>query len=374
MPHHHEFWWRFFPHKELRQVYLSAGLRSFAVSLLGIFIPLYLHTELGLGLQQTLLFFLLYSAFFAISTPLAAKLASRYGIKHSVLLAVPLYLAFVALLYALPHPKIPLSLLAALLGLSQGFYWMGMNLVFHHASHRSHRGEEVGKRGSVMILGSVAGPFAGGVLITFAGFPAVFAAASLVLLLSAGVLFRSRESYLQYHFSLRGVLNRGHWRDSLFFVSRGTRVIAEGVLWPLFIFIILGSYIALGLAGSLLAGVSAGLLWLVGKYSDHAGKRRIARWATLLDSLAWAARAFVATPLQVFAVTIFAAITHGIRESPLGALEFDKAGGQVAEYFVSREIFICLGRILLLGLILLSMNLAGGFLLHAVANLAAWMF
>ena len=59
MPHHNEhFWWRFFPHKELTQVYISSAIRSFAISLIGLFIPLYLYVERGFSLQQTLYFFI----------------------------------------------------------------------------------------------------------------------------------------------------------------------------------------------------------------------------------------------------------------------------------------------------------------------------
>src|SRR3989344_4989692 len=97
MLNHHQFWWRFFPQKELAQIYLSVALRSLAISLIGIFIPLYLFQEKGLGLEKTLLFFILYSVIFAISMPIAAIFSSRYGIRHSILVGIPFYLSFVTL-------------------------------------------------------------------------------------------------------------------------------------------------------------------------------------------------------------------------------------------------------------------------------------
>jgi len=93
-----------------------------------------------------------YSLIFALTTPLAAKFASYYGVKHSVLISVPFYLGFVGLLYALPYLDTPLVIISSLMGLSQAFYWMGMHLVFHHASDHDHRGEEVGKRVSAALL------------------------------------------------------------------------------------------------------------------------------------------------------------------------------------------------------------------------------
>jgi len=374
MIHHHEFWWRFFPKKELNQIYVSVAVRAFAISLIGIFIPLYLHLDQGYSLQETLLFFVFYSVIFAIMTPLAAKFAATFGVKHSVLLGMPFYLAFVVLLYTLPYFKIPLIIIAALIGISQAFYWMGLHLAFHHASDHQHRGEEFGKRASVTVIGGMFGPLLGGVLITLVGFQVLFGLVSLLLLIAAIILFGSKENHTKYHFSVRSVINKKHWKNSLFFVSEGTRVITNGVIWPLFIFIILGSYLSIGIVGSLLSGVSAILLWVVGKYSDRCDKRKIIRWGTYFDSLSWFLRAFVITPLQVFLVTILSALTTGVRESPLGALQYDKAKGEIAAYFVSREVFICLGRILMLVLVLMIDNLSGGLFFQSIANLASLLF
>lgn len=374
MHHNHNFWWRFFPHKELTQVYISSAVRSFAISLIGLFVPLYLYIDRGFSLEQTLYFFIFYAVIFAISTPFAAKFASRFGLKHSVLLGIPFYLVFVLLLYFLPVLNTPLYIIAAMLGLSQSFYWMGLHLVFTHASDHKHRGEEVGKRKGITIVATMFAPLLGGFLIKFSGFKIVFILASVLLFLSAFFLFLSKEDYVKYHFSLRSMLDKKHWENSLFFVARGTHVIAAGVVWPLFIFTILNDYFSLGLVGFILSAISALLVLFVGKYSDHTNKRKIIHWVAGFESLSWILRALVVKAWHVFAVTIFGAITLGIFEAPVGALEYDKARGHAAPYFVSREVFICLGRILLLVFVLMIDSLAGGLILNGFANLAVFLF
>ncbi len=374
MHEYNHFWWRFFPKKELSQIYISMAIRGFAVSLLSIFVPLYLYQERGYSLEHTLLFFIFYSLVFAISTPLAAKFSSRYGIKHSVLLSVPFYLAFVLLLYLLPKVKTPLVVIGGLLGLALSFYWMGMHLVFYKASDHKHRGEEFGKRAFFSILSTFFGPLAGGILIKYFGFSVVFISASFLLLLSALVLFLSKEEHTRYHFSLKTLFNKNYWKDSLYYVSEGTRVMALGVIWPLFIFVILDDYVSLGLVGGLLAGLSAILFWMVGKLSDRLGKRKIVRWAVGFESLAWFFRALVSTVAQIFGVTIFGAITRGTLNAPLGAMQYDKARKNTTAYFVNREIFICLGRILVLVFVLMLESLRGGLFLTSIVNLAALLF
>src|SRR3989338_6126443 len=124
MVNHHQFWWRFFPKKELTQIYFSVALRSFAISLISIFIPLYLFQEKNFSFEQTLFFFIFYSLIFAISTPFAAKFASRFGVKHSILVAVPLYMLFVGMMHFFSSVTPQILLTSASLGASQAFYWM----------------------------------------------------------------------------------------------------------------------------------------------------------------------------------------------------------------------------------------------------------
>jgi MFS family permease len=374
MVEHQGFWVPFLPKKELTQIYISMALRYFAVSLIGIFVPLYLMQEIGVSLQQALLFYVFYSVVFAVSAPVAAKFASTYGLKHSVMLAIPFYLAFVWLLYLLPTVNISLLVISGLLGLSQAFYWMGLHLIFKHASDKKHRGEECGKRTAFSKVGMILGPTIGGILITYYGFGLAFICASILLLLAGGVLFLSKEEHMKFHFSAKTIFNKNYWRDSLYFTARGVRNMAEGVLWPIFIFFILGSYVSLGILGSILAGVTAVLVWLSGKYSDRVGKRKVIRWIVPFEALGWLARAFVQTVSHVFGATIFGALSFGALDSPISARMYDKAKGDLMSYFVSREIFMCLGRILVLMLVIMTDNISGGFIFTSVASFAALLF
>ncbi len=374
MIHPHIFWWRFFPRRKLTQIYLSTALRSFALSLIGIFIPIYLMRVQGFSLNQTLWFFIFYSFILAVTTPFAGWVCFKWGCVRSIFAGIIMYIIFIGSLYFLPLFPLPWPILSGIFGLSQAFYWIGLHLVFYQVSDRKHRGEEVGLRDGLDILASLVSPLLGGLLITIVGFSLVFVLVSVILLLSAAVLLASKEYRITAPVSIHSLFRESGWKDSLFFISRGTGIIAEGVIWPLFIFVIVGSYFSLGIIGSILSGLTGILLWVVGKYSDRINKRIIVRWGTLAKSGAWLLRAFVTTAGQVFAVTALAAVTQGVRESPLGALEYDKARGQAAAYFVSREMLICIGRIVLLVIVLLTNSLSGGILFQSVANLATLLF
>ena len=146
------------------------------------------------------------------------------------------------------------------------------------------------------------------------------------------------------------------------------------MIWPLLIFVILEDYFSLGVVGSVSAGLSAVLVWIVGKYSDKVEKRKIVRWSIGFESLSWFLRSMVNNVTQVFGITIFGAITSGVVDTPIGAMEYDKADGNIVAYFVSREIFINLGRILLLTFVLMIGSLKGGLIFHSFFSLAALFF
>jgi len=371
---HHEHWWRFFPHEKLMQIYISLALRSLAISLIGLFVPLYLHNELGYSLEQTLSFYIIFAVVLAIAAPVAAKLVSKYGARHVILFSLPLYIIFISLLFLLSQFNINLAFIAAIAGVSVAFYWMGMHLIFYHASHHRHRGEEVGKRDSVAIAATVIGPLIGGGIITYFGFWLVFLLATILLLASGVSLLLSTEHYVCYDFSLRELIDRKNWRRALFFVSRGAKVMGLDVIWPLFAFIVVGGYFSLGILGATLSAVTAILIWLMGKYSDHTSKRKIVRRVIFLEPLAWIFRALAETTGQVFGATAFGAVSYGLLESPLGAMEYDQAKEKAGSYFVNREVFICLGRVLVLAVVLITGSLVSGLYFNAFSSLAALLF
>lgn len=358
---------------KLKQIYLSSAVRSFSTAIVGLFVPLYLYNDLGYTFQETIFYYIGFALFFAIFTPLTAKFCSKYGVKHSIISSVPFYITSLVLLFLLPYYDIPLILISLVGGISLAFYWMGMNLLFFLNSNHDHRGAEVGKSMAFKIIGISAGPFVGGIIISYFGFAYAYIASGILFILSNLILFLSEENHVKYHFSFKQVINKNHWKDSLYFIGRGSEVMANGVIWPLFIFFILGSYLSLGIVGTILSGVSAILLIIVGKVSDKKDKRKMVRTSSLFEALAWIFRSLVQTTTHIYVATIFASIVNGIRKSPLMALEYDKAKDEAASYFVSREISMCMGRILVL-LLALMMNMKLGLIFQGFATFLTFLF
>ncbi|MBR9683533.1 MFS transporter, partial [Candidatus Woesearchaeota archaeon] len=156
MHHHEHFWWKYIPKKEMTEIYISIAIRAFAFSLLSLFVPLYLYSELGYSLNATLGFFLVYSVVFAVMTPIAAKIMARIGVKHTMLLSVPMYITYFMLLYGLKSYPIPLYLVSVFFGLGHALFWIAFHIEFTKFSDGHRRGEEVGKRRAIGLAAGLA--------------------------------------------------------------------------------------------------------------------------------------------------------------------------------------------------------------------------
>ena len=113
MPHNIFPHFHFLRNRELNELYTSIAIRAFAISLIGIFIPIFLY-QLNYSFSQIFLFFGLIALFNLIFLFPSAKFASKYGLKHGMLLSIPFLIVFFLLLFSLDDFNWPLTFIAAL--------------------------------------------------------------------------------------------------------------------------------------------------------------------------------------------------------------------------------------------------------------------
>ncbi|MBH41630.1 MAG: hypothetical protein CL685_02870 [Candidatus Magasanikbacteria bacterium] len=374
MAHNHHYLHYFFLKTHLRQIYTFVGLHAFAASMVGLFVPLYLHVELGFSLSVVLLFFIIQKIVLSLVTPLAALCATKIGTKHTVLVSLPGSAITIGLLYLLRIYSTPLWLIASISGSSIAFLWFGLHTSFVFSSHKKHRGEEMGKRvGAAMVAGMFA-PALGGFIISIFGFGSLFLFYILLLFLSGVVLLHNGDYKPQYTFSLTRFSRSIHWPYAVYYVARGMEISAGSILWPLFIYSILTDYLSLGFVGFLVSCISGILFYIVGKRSDKTKKRTIARLCMPFRLLCWVFRAAVSLPIHVFLASGFAGFVYGI-SSPLSSMQYDNADKKnIYDYFIYRELFLGIGKVSVLLFFLLTQNFAGAFLWTGFAQIAIFLF
>src|SRR4051812_29274710 len=94
--------WRDVGFDELSEIYISMMFRALALSVVGIFVPIYLY-KLGYGLTSILLFYGTFSFMRMLCDVLAGYTVARIGPKHTMLMSTFFQIINLALLLSLPQ-------------------------------------------------------------------------------------------------------------------------------------------------------------------------------------------------------------------------------------------------------------------------------
>lgn len=362
MLHHHHIL-HYFRHRELNALYASIAIRTFAFSMIAIFVPIYL-LQSGLSITQVLIFFSVFSFTHAIASFPAAKIAAKRGFKHSILYSIPFLIVALLMLYTLELYNWPIYLIAVIFGFNNAFFWIGFHTDFAKFSDKKKRGAQVGTARIVTSIFNVLGPLIGGLILTFIGFKVLFILVSILLFSATIPLFKSKDLYSPAKFTLKGTFKGRKIRDSIGFVGFGFERVMAGVIWPIFIFFtIFGEkFISLGLVTSLTLFSSLIFVFVVGKFSDTK-RRAVLRTGAIGSAIVWFFKTAVVTPIQVFLIDIFYGATNTMSGIAFQALSYDKANKHViSRYILYREFMINIARGLMFLIMIFVVDLASGFI------------
>ncbi|MEK6816792.1 MAG: MFS transporter, partial [Nanoarchaeota archaeon] len=260
----------------LVQLYLTISLATLSLSLIGLFIPIFLMKEIGYSFGSVMLFLIATAAFSLVTFPFALKLSSRIGMNRTAMLSVPIRVSFLLLLNALHFWHVPLVLIAFLSNLGAAMFWLPYHIRFAQTSDHDHRGTELGMRYLLEGLAAVSGPVLGGILVATVGFKWLYVIASFILALSVIPLFFMKDMRVGQGFRLMDVLKRKTHTDLIGYMAEGYRTNAY-TLWSLFLFFFVGSYVTLGGISSLVSLANSVFQVFAGYVSDSFSKKGMLR-------------------------------------------------------------------------------------------------
>ena len=328
-------------------------LRSMGLSLIGVFVPIYLY-KIGYDLPTILLFIAGQFVARLIFDVASGYLVARFGPKHTILLSNVVLIMALGVLLTLPSFGWPLWLLAIPFGATQSLFFIAYHVDFSKIIHQDHGGKELGFMTIVERLGAALGPVIGGLIATFIGAEYTFAFAMLLLVGAVIPLFLSAEpvrSHQRIH--LRGVPYRKLWRDWLSRFVNGMDNVVSLALWPLYVGVIIftaNTYAGIGFVTSL--GVVAAILAarFIGQVVDKNRGRMLLNWSVAANSVVHATRPFVGSIGGVALVnTSNDAIATGYMMPYAKGMyaRADELPGLRIAYIVAAEIAIDLGKVMI---------------------------
>lgn len=339
----------FFKNKEFNQFYLAVFIMTFGELLINIFVPIYLF-GLGFKIYQILFFYFLVSLFFLIFSFTGAKVVSKIGEKHSILLSTPfLVLYYLGLIY-IDSNIFLFFFLPLLLSLRMILFNYGYHLNFISHSEKTKRGQELAIFGAITLLATVFAPYLGSVLANI-NFTAVFIVSSILMVIGTIPLFFSKDKFEKVDFTSAGILkkifskkNRGNF---ISFSGYATESIIGRTIWPIFLIILVGTIDKTGLLISASMLLSLSVFYFIGKLTDKVNKVKLLKIGTLLYFFAWVGRIFANSAYKVLFIDSYKNLSEKILHLPWSAHSYDLAKrSNYFEFIVSREITFNFIRIL----------------------------
>jgi hypothetical protein len=364
----HRSHFQYFANRELDEFYASVVLRSFAIAMIGVFVPIYFLVE-GYSLREVLLFFVIMSVTHLVLLPFSARLTSKRGCKHAMLYSMPFLVGFFYVLNLLETQHLSLAIPAVILGINQALYWMGYHVDFARFSDKKHRGRELSVVQIMTALANVGGPLLGGFLATIYGWHVLFILAVVFLVASTIPLFQSDDYREAGTYALRDVFSGRSRLFSVKLFARGLETGVDGVLWPIFIYGILKSFASLGFATSLGFLSSMLVVYVVGRLADH-HREALLRGGAIVGAVLWMVRPFVRTSTQVFSIDAAHGAVDTTVEIPFTASNYDQAKrGHVIPLILHREFVLLAGRVFIYSLAIVLPSLPYAFPIAALASL-----
>ncbi len=356
--------WRNVGFDELSELYASMLIRSLALSLIGLFVPIYLY-KLGFNITDILGFF---AAFFLIRIPVdlaVAFIVGRIGPKHAIVLSTLGNIIYLVMLLTINELHWPLVSLAAVGSVANSLFFIAFHTDFSKVKHTEHGGKEIGYLTILERLGGVLGPLIGGLLATFTDpkytivLAIILFAGSLVPLLATQEVVK-----LHQHVTFKGLQIRQHWRHFTAYSCFNTENTVSVLLWTFYISLVVfttGTYAKIGVITALSTAVSIIMAKTVGVLVDKKQGRRLLYRGIAVNSIVHAIRPFVTAPLGAISVSLVNDPVTIMYRMPFIKQFYDTAdslpGHRIAFIAVSESFSAALRLVVWGGMYILSMHI-----------------
>lgn len=349
--HHHHYHHHFFKNKELKNFFFSTGIITFGEALISLFVPIYLY-KIGYSIPNIISFYFLMSCIFLAFSYIGAKIVSKIGVKHSILLSTPFIICyFLGLNFLQKYPWL-FFILPGLMSIRSVFYWYGYHSIFIKNSKKKKRGRQLSLLASIVLIAAVIAPLIGG-FIASRSFTLLYVVGSIILFIGTFPLFLTKERYEKANFSSNGIFKKIFYKNRrgelISYASYSIESIIGFVIWPIFLIIILLTVEKTGVIFTLSFLSSLVSLYFIGKLTDKFDKVKLFRVTSIFYVLGWFARIFATSGLKILLIDSYKNFAQIFLQIPWAAHSSDLAIKEgYFNFIVRKEIIFSMTRVLFL--------------------------
>lgn len=361
---------------DLADLIIFEFFKNFAISMLGIFIPIMIYSE-----TSSLLLPAYYLLFRGIAGMVASipvmKIINSFGFKSGLTFSYVFLLPAILLIYFFKPDIVIVLLVAFLYSIGSSFHNQSMNLEFAESSSKENRDMNAAHLMSLPNLGRLFGPLVGGVASTIGGFQAMLVIAFSSILISTiparAIMLKKKTSGL----NIKSVFKKKLLSYSPIFISRGIQGYASVAIFSLFTYIFVAGSISSGavrsfdIVGFMIMAYISG--WTSSKYS----RSKIMAVGASLAGIIYLLRIGVSSPLEAFAVSVAGGLAFKLYDIPLFSKLADGAqNSEERAFYASKKLFNSLGKVIAAATLITALILYGEktafsaiFVLAAVSTL-----
>ncbi len=337
--------WRKVNFDELGELYASMLLRSLALSLVALFVPLYLLRS-GYSFQAIIVFYACFFTARILGDYLAGYFVARFGPKHAFIISYALQIVSLGMLITLKQVAWPLVLIGILWGITNSFFFVAYHVDFSKVKHTEHGGKELSWMHVMERLGGVIGPVLGGLIATYIGAQYTFFIAALLFVVGLIPLFLSGEPVKTHQkLDFTGLDYHRIKRDLFSYAALSMENNICINVWPFFaaLFILKGNvYTEIGVLASAASIISLLTAHTIGSFIDRKKGRQLLRISAVVNAFVNVSRPFVSSFYGAFAVNMAnETVTVGYRMPYIKGMydAADDLPGHRIVYIVSMEMF-----------------------------------
>jgi MFS family permease len=235
-------------------------------------------------------------------------------------------------------------------GLFRMFYWPGARSIMARYSTDDQSGRTLSGLNALSVAAMVFGPIVGGLILQQYGFAVLFMIVSAIILLSNVPMLITPEKFephtLAYADAYRRMVRQPFRKTVVAHFGYGEEFISD-ILWPVFIVMIIPSYIAIG-AVATGAGLFAIIaIFVIGRVTDEHHRHPVMHVGVLLTSLSWLMRIVAITPFGIVLSQSLYRVTRLTVQVPFMTI----AGMKARDYSVMKssllyEMSIVIGKVI----------------------------
>lgn len=333
--------------RELKELYASTAILTFAAAAIAIFEPIYFIT-IGFTISQVLLFYGVVYVLYFFMLPLGAKFARSRGYEHGILYSSPFLILYYLSLFAIPQSKLFIGVAIIAFSIQKILYWPSFHADMARFGSTEERGREVGGIELLLACVAILAPAFGGLIISFFGFKVLFAIVSVLILVSNIPLLLTPENFtpvpFSYRESMKDLFKKENRRAVMSRLGFGEQLLTA-VAWPIFIFTIIPQFKQLGLIVSATIFMTSIVMLVVGRLTDTRYRGKLIRIGTIFTLLSHPVRLIVLNPLGILAADTFYSISRSVLGIPYTASVYDEAkNSSIMRSLMHHEMALALGK------------------------------